>query len=96
MEAWRKMGKALRRYVNPGTFPLAIKFLQEAEELPEDARSPGRDLQVKLAHCQAQAIARKYGWTLVLTPEDLGCAISVQISNREAKNEKLSELKLHE
>jgi uncharacterized protein (DUF169 family) len=76
MEAWRKLGKALRRYVNPGTFPLAIKFLKEAEELPEDARFPGRDMQVKLAHCQAQAIARKYGWTLVMTPEDLGCAIS--------------------
>lgn len=76
MEAWRILGKALRRYVNPETFPLAIKFFEEGEEWPEEARFPVRDLQVKLAHCQAQAIARKYGWTLVMTPEDLGCAIS--------------------
>jgi uncharacterized protein (DUF169 family) len=76
MEPWRTLGKSLRRYVNPETFPVALRFLRAGEEAPEGSRSPGRDLQVKLAHCQAQAVARKYGWTLVLKPEDLGCAIS--------------------
>ena len=76
MEEWRKLGEALRRYINPTTFPVAVKFLKDAEEPPQEARSPLRDLQVRLAHCQAQAVTRKYGWTLILTPEDLGCAIS--------------------
>jgi uncharacterized protein (DUF169 family) len=76
MEQWRALGKALRRYINTETFPVAVRFLGSGEGAPADVRSPGRDLQVKLAHCQAQAITRKYGWTLVLTPEDLGCAIS--------------------
>ncbi len=76
MEQWRTLGKALRRYINPETFPVAVRFLRSGEEAPGDTRSPGKDLQVKLAHCQAQAVTRKYGWTLLLTPEDLGCAIS--------------------
>ena len=76
MEEWRKLGEALRRYINPTTFPVAVKFLKDAEKPPQEARSPLRDLQVRLAHCQAQAVTRKYGWTLILTPEDLGCAIS--------------------
>lgn len=76
MEQWRELGKGLRRYINPATFPVAVRFLRPGEGSPAHARSPGRDLQVKLAHCQAQSVTRKYGWTLVLTPEDLGCAIS--------------------
>jgi len=31
---------------------------------------------VKMAHCQAQAVARKYGWTIAMAKDDLGCAIS--------------------
>lgn len=76
MKVWQEYGEALRRYINPSTYPVAVRFLRDLEEAPPGARSPGKDLQVKLAHCQAQAITRKYGWTLVLTPEDLGCAIS--------------------
>ena len=30
MEEWRKLGEGLRRYINPTTFPVAVKFLKEA------------------------------------------------------------------
>lgn len=76
MNPWQEFGKELRRYIHTETFPVAIRILKDKGEIPEGTRTPLKDLQVKMAHCQAQAIARKYGWTIALTREDLGCAIS--------------------
>ena len=76
MKGWQDLGKGLRRCINTETFPVAIKILKEKGEIPSGTRTPLKDLKVKMAHCQAQAIARKYGWTIAMTKEDLGCAIS--------------------
>lgn len=76
MKEWHEMGKEIRRYINPETFPVAIKILKDKKEIPSGARTPLKDLKVKIAHCQAQSICRKYGWTIAMTREDLGCAIS--------------------
>jgi uncharacterized protein (DUF169 family) len=76
MKEWQELGKELRRYINPETFPVTIKILKDKMEIPSGTRTPLKDLKVKMAHCQAQAIARKYGWTIAMTKEDLGCAIS--------------------
>ena len=76
MKAWQELGRELRRYINPGTFPVAIKLLKDRGKVPDGARGPLKDLKVKMAHCQAAAVARKYGWTIAMTKDDLGCAIS--------------------
>ena len=76
MKEWQELGKELRRYINPETFPVAIKILKDKKEIPSETRTPLKDLKIKMAHCQAQAICRKYGWTIAMTKEDLGCAIS--------------------
>jgi uncharacterized protein (DUF169 family) len=76
MKPWQELGKELRRYINPETFPVGIKLLKDKTEIPSGIRTPLKDLKVKMAHCQAQAICRKYGWTIAMTQEDLGCAIS--------------------
>ena len=76
MKEWLELGKELRRYINPETFPVGIKILKDKGEIPNGTRTPLKDLKVKMAHCQAQAICRKYGWTIAMTKEDLGCAIS--------------------
>jgi len=76
MKQWQELGKELRRYINPETFPVAIKILKDKGEIPSGTRTPVKDLKIKMAHCQAQAICRKYGWTIAMTKEDLGCAIS--------------------
>lgn len=76
MKEWQDLGKEIRRYINPETFPVAIKILKDKKEIPEGTRIPLRDLKSKIAHCQAQSICRKYGWTIAITREDLGCAIS--------------------
>jgi len=76
MKEWQELGRELRRYINPETFPVAIQILNDKREIPDGVRTPLKDLKVKMAHCQATAVARKYGWTIGLTKEDLGCAIS--------------------
>jgi uncharacterized protein (DUF169 family) len=55
---------------------VAVRILKDKKEIPSGTRTPLKDLKVKMAHCQAAAIARRYGWTIAMTQEDLGCAIS--------------------
>ncbi len=76
MDQWKQYGADLRRYVNPATFPVAVKLLEDGAAVPESARRPLRDLKVTMAPCQGSAMARRYGWTVVFGPEDQGCAIA--------------------
>jgi uncharacterized protein (DUF169 family) len=76
MEKWISLGERLRYLVNPSTFPVAVKFLEREDEIPQKARRPLRDLGVKMAPCQGSAMARHYGWTVAFTREDVGCAIA--------------------
>ncbi|MBW1782994.1 MAG: DUF169 domain-containing protein [Deltaproteobacteria bacterium] len=76
MEVWANLSEQLRRLVNPSTFPVAITFLDTEEAIPRKARRPLRDLGVKMAPCQGSAMARRYGWTVAFTREDVGCGIA--------------------
>jgi uncharacterized protein (DUF169 family) len=76
MKTWQDLGKELNLYLKPETMPVAVRLLRSENEIPAGTRTPLKDLKVRMAHCQAQAIARKYGWTIAMTKEDLGCAIS--------------------
>jgi uncharacterized protein (DUF169 family) len=76
MERWHELGRELRRFINTETYPVAVRFLAHEDEIPKGVRSALKDLRVKMAHCQAASISRRYGWTLAMTPDDLGCAIS--------------------
>jgi len=38
------MGKEIRRYLNPETFPVAIKLLKDKKDIPEGTRIPMKDL----------------------------------------------------
>jgi uncharacterized protein (DUF169 family) len=87
MKQWQELGKELRRYINSETFPVAIQILKDKRDIPDGLRTPLKDLKVKMAHCQAAAVARKYGWTIAMTKEDLGCAISGHTYGWEAANQ---------
>jgi uncharacterized protein (DUF169 family) len=76
MDRWHKMGERLRTFINPATFPVAIKFSWKDEAIPPTARRPLRDLSVRMAPCQGAAMARRYGWTVAFAKEDSGCAIA--------------------
>ena len=70
---WSEQNATLERYIRPATFPLALKMLPAGEEVPSRARRPWKDLGVRMATCQVWNTARRYGWTLAATLEDLSC-----------------------
>jgi uncharacterized protein (DUF169 family) len=76
MEKWISLGEKLRNLVNPSTFQVAVKFLENENKIPHKAKRPLRDLGVKMAPCQGSAMVRRYGWTIAFTSEDVGCAIA--------------------
>jgi uncharacterized protein (DUF169 family) len=66
----------LEKHLRVSTFPVGVRSLVPGEPLPPKARRPEKDLQVKVAICQSIGFARRYGWTLAFTGDDLSCPIA--------------------
>ncbi len=66
----------LEKHLRVSTFPVGIRSLAPGEPLPPKARRPAKDLGVKVAICQSIGLARRYGWTLALSADDLSCPIA--------------------
>lgn len=64
---------ALQTYIRPGSFPVAIRMVEAGESLPDRVRRPLKDLGLRLAICQGVAMARRYGWVVALSREDVSC-----------------------
>ena len=71
----RRISQALDSYIRPGTFPVAIKMVSSADEIPEKARMPRRDLGITMPVCQSIALARRYGWSMAMGKEDMLCPL---------------------
>jgi MtaA/CmuA family methyltransferase len=67
----------LQTYIRPQTFPVAIRMLRPDEPIPDRARRPARDFKKLSMNCQVIDMARRYGWTLVLTREDSICSLGI-------------------
>ena len=93
MEKWHQLGRKIREYVNPSTFPVAIKFLEDGSQILSSARRPLRDLGVKMAPCQGAAMARRYGWTVAFGKDAVGCAIAAHTYNWERLTEESGAVK---
>jgi uncharacterized protein (DUF169 family) len=74
-----KLDEALSRHVRPGSFPVAIRMVKADEELSQRVKRPWRDLQIKVATCQAIAMARRYGHVMALGDEDLSCPLTAVV-----------------
>jgi len=59
------------------THPLAVKLLRQDERIPEGAKSPVRDFGVPFSLCQALALSRKEGLTIVLDKNNQSCPIAL-------------------
>lgn len=95
MEEWISMGRKIRELVNPSTMPVAVKIVKEEDQIPVKARRPLRDLRVKMALCQGAAMARRYGWTVAFTREDVGCAIAGHTYGWERVTDKHGAINFH-
>lgn len=76
---YERQASELEQYIRPDTYPLAVKVLKPGEPAPAKAKRPLRDLETRLSICQAVGMARRYGWTLALGPEDQSCPIAQTI-----------------
>ncbi len=66
----------LEKHLRVPTFPVGIRSLAPGEPIPPRAKRPGKDLGVKVAICQSIGFARRYGWTLAFSGDDLSCPIA--------------------
>jgi len=67
------IAQALNSYIRPSTFPLAIKMVSSAEEIPAKARIPRRDMGIQVPVCQGIGLARRYGWVIAMGVDDMLC-----------------------
>jgi len=75
MEDLNQINEVLDLYVRPQTFPLAIKMLASADEVPAKAKMPSRDLGMQMPLCQGIALSRRYGWSVAIGKEDMSCPL---------------------
>ncbi len=72
MEKWHEHGKTITRTIRPATFPLAVRLARDEGEMDGQFRRP----PTKNFLCQNLTIARRYGWTMKVLPEDCICLLA--------------------
>lgn len=72
-----KIDEAMSTYVRHQTYPLAIKMLTSEDKIPQDAKWPLRDYGASFTLCQALALARRDGLTVVLDKDSQSCPIAL-------------------
>jgi uncharacterized protein (DUF169 family) len=77
MVSLRKIDEAMSTYVRHQTYPLAIKMLTSEEEIPQDGKWPLRDYGASFTLCQALALGRRDGLTVVLDKDSQSCPIAL-------------------
>lgn len=74
-----RLNEALAQHVRPASFSVAVRMVKPGEQLPERVKRPSRDLKIKIATCQAMAMARRYGWVVAVADEDLSCPLTAVV-----------------
>jgi uncharacterized protein (DUF169 family) len=77
MVSLKKIDEAMSTYVRHQTYPLAVKMLSSEDGIPQDAKRPLKDYGVSFTLCQALALGRKEGVTIVLDKESQSCPIAL-------------------
>jgi len=73
MPGYREASEIILKFLRVDTYPLAVQFVRNEEEFPDQARRVGA-FGIKMAICQAVSLARKNGLNLAVTPRDINCA----------------------
>ena len=81
------LNRHIETHLRVHTFPLGLKSYKPGEPLPDKAKIPSKHMGVKVAICQAISIARRYGWTMAFSGEDLSCPIAKAAFGFEERNE---------
>jgi uncharacterized protein (DUF169 family) len=71
-----QLDETLTRYIRPDSFPIAVRMLKAGEPVPSKAKRPKQDLKVQITTCMAYTMARRYGWAMLMSQEDINCPLS--------------------
>jgi uncharacterized protein (DUF169 family) len=77
MVSLAKLDEAITSYVKPQTDLIAVKMLGREDNIPGDAKNPVRDFGAALTLCQALALCRREGMSLVLDRQSQSCPIAL-------------------
>jgi uncharacterized protein (DUF169 family) len=72
-----RIDEVISTYIKPQTYLIAVKMLNSGDDIPEDAKHPLRDFGAAFTLCQALALSRREGLTLVLDKESQSCPIAL-------------------
>jgi len=75
IQEYKKAGEDLYHRLHLSTYPIAIKYIKSAEEIPEGVMRPST-FGKKMALCQAFTYARRWGTSVAMTSEDNFCTPS--------------------
>ncbi len=77
MQEAAQVAKELTELLRPQTRPLAVKLLPPGQVVPKRTHHPAKLLKHQVTICQAVTMARRYGWKLALSRDDLCCAAAL-------------------
>ncbi|MGC9323292.1 MAG: DUF169 domain-containing protein [Desulfomonilia bacterium] len=72
LDEFRKAGEEIYRRLNLSSYPVAITYIQNEDEIPEGTFRPS-SAGKKLSLCQAYTLSRKWGMQVAMTSEDNFC-----------------------
>ena len=73
IEDYRSYGKEIDDLLRLDSFTVAVKMIQEEQEIPAEAVRPKRDRNQHIAQCQAFSLTRREGKTVAMLKEDHWC-----------------------
>ncbi len=77
MVSLKEIEEVMSVYIKHQTHPLAVKLLRQEDRIPEGAKSPVKDFGVTFSLCQALALSRKEGLTILLDKNSQSCPIAL-------------------
>jgi uncharacterized protein (DUF169 family) len=70
----KMLEEKLNRFLRPATYPVALSMLASRSDLPESFAGAAQRSSPMLV-CQGITLARRYGWKVCLTPQDMVCPL---------------------
>ena len=73
LKVYQEYGEEIERRLRLKTFPLALRLLENEEDIPEGAKRPLRDFGRHLSLCQVLQMSRREGKIMAMLKEDHWC-----------------------
>jgi uncharacterized protein (DUF169 family) len=74
LDVIRGYAEPLEKLLRLGTYPIGIKFFEREADVPQDAVRPTEAYGYRMLACQAFAMSRRAGATIVQTMEETWCS----------------------